>query len=86
MSWSFALRVSSHLRLHGSAARGQSSHLSDVDLIANFDSNMRLTLFDMAGLENYLADLLGVPVYLSPSNMLKEPVRNRAAREAIVAF
>ncbi len=75
-----------HLRLHGSVARGQASGASDVDLIADFDSSMRLTLIDMAGLENYLADLLGVPVDLSPSNTLKEPVREKAAREAVLAF
>ncbi len=43
-----------HLRLHGSVARGQTSTDFDVDLIADFDSSMGLSLFDMAGLENYL--------------------------------
>jgi len=40
----------------------------------------------MVPLENWLADLLGAPVDLSPSNMLKEPVREKAAREAVLAF
>ncbi len=39
----------------------------------------------MAGLENYLSDLLGVPVDLSPANMLKEPVRKKATQEAVLA-
>jgi predicted nucleotidyltransferase len=75
-----------HLRLHGSVARDQASAASDVDLIADLDSSRRLSLIDMAGLENYLADLLGVPVDLSPSKMLKEPVRQRAQQEAVLAF
>lgn len=75
-----------HLRLHGSVARDQASQDSDVDLIADFDSTMRLSLIDMAGLENYLADLLGAHVDLSPSSTLKEPVRQKAAREAVLAF
>lgn len=75
-----------HLRLHGSVARGQASDASDVDLIADFDSTMRLSLIDMAGLENYLADLLGAPVDLSPATALKEHVRQKAASEAVLAF
>ena len=64
-----------HLRLHGSVARGEASEASDVDLIAEFDATMPLSLLDMAGLENRLADLLGVAVDLSPAKMLKEPDR-----------
>jgi predicted nucleotidyltransferase len=75
-----------HLRLHGSVARGEASAASDVDLIADFDATKPLSLLDMAGLENRLADLLGVAVDLSPAKMLKEPVRAKAVREAVLAF
>ena len=75
-----------HLRLHGSVARGEASSNSDVDLIAEFEPGRRLTLIDMVKLENRLRDLLGVKVDLSPSNTLKEPVRRRAEREAVLAF
>ena len=75
-----------HLRLHGSVARGQATDGSDVDLIAEFDATRRLSLVDMAGLENQISDMLGAPVDLSPANMLKEPVRQRAAHEAVHAF
>jgi predicted nucleotidyltransferase len=44
------------------------------------------SLLDMVGLENRLSDLLGVPVDLSPAQMLKRPVAERAAQEAILAF
>jgi len=75
-----------HLRLHGSVARGEATPASDVDLIADLDSARRFSLLDMAGLENRLKDLLGVRVDLSPSHTLKEPVRERASREAVLAF
>ena len=75
-----------HLRLHGSVARGEASAASDVDLIADFDATRPLSLLDMVGLENRLADLLGVAVDLSPAKMLKEPVREKASREAVFAF
>lgn len=75
-----------HLRLFGSVARGEASAESDVDLMADIDRSKRLTLFNLAGLENQLSDLLGVKVDLSPANSMKEAVRARADREAIHAF
>jgi predicted nucleotidyltransferase len=75
-----------HLRLHGSVARGEAGPDSDVDLIAEFDAARKFSLLDLVGLENRLADLLGVPVDLAPQKMLKEPVRQKAAREGVLAF
>ena len=75
-----------HLRLHGSVARGQQTPASDVDLTADFDADRRLSLLDMVHLQDRLADLLGVPVDLSSAKTLKEPVRQKAAREAVLAF
>ncbi len=74
-----------HLRLHGSVARAE-AQTSDVDLIAELDRTKHLSLLDMVGLENRLSDLLGTPVDLSPAHMLKRPVAEKAAREAILAF
>jgi hypothetical protein len=76
-----------HLFLHGSYARGSAIRdVSDVDVIAEFDPVRRLSLVDMVAIENRLADLLGVRVDLSPANTLKEPVKQKAAREAVLAF
>lgn len=40
----------------------------------------------MAHLENRLSDMLGVRVEISPAENMKEAVRARAIREAILAF
>lgn len=72
------------LSLFGSMARGEQGN--DVDLMAEFDSSRSLTLFDMAGLEIRLAEIVGMPVDLAPAKMLKEPVKESAAREAVLAF
>lgn len=76
-----------HLFLHGSYARGTAVHqVSDVDVITEFFPGRRLSLLDMVGIENRLADVLGARVDLSPANRLKEPVAANASREAVLAF
>lgn len=75
-----------HLRLHGSVARGEETPASDVDLIAEFDASRRFSILDMVRLERELTEMLGIPVDLSLARALKEPVRLRADREAVIAF
>jgi predicted nucleotidyltransferase len=76
-----------HLFLHGSYARGtEIRDSSDVDVIAEFEPGRRLSLVDMVAIENRLTELLGVRVDLSPAKTLKEPVREKARREAVLAF
>lgn len=72
------------LSLFGSVARGEAGN--DVDLMAEFDDSRRFSLLDMAGLENRLAAILGVPVDLAPAKMLKDLVKQNAVSEAVVAF
>jgi len=54
--------------------------------MGEFDGEKGLTLFDLAGLEIGLADMLRTKVDLADRRMLKDPVRIRAEREAILAF
>jgi predicted nucleotidyltransferase len=74
------------LSLFGSVARGDASAQSDVDLMAEFDTSKEFSLLDMVGLENRLAAILGVPVDLAPAKALKDSIRERATREAVLAF
>jgi predicted nucleotidyltransferase len=75
-----------HLRVFGSVVRGEASTESDVDLLADFDKSRRLTLVTVGRLQSRLTDLLGVNVDLSSEEWMKEPVRKRALREAVLAF
>ena len=62
-----------HLYLFGSYARGTAVQaLSDVDLLAEFDKSLRLTLVSLGSLESRLSDLLGARVDLSSGDRLKE--------------
>lgn len=74
------------LSLFGSVARGDASPESDVDLMAEFDPAKQFSLLDMVGLENRLADILGVRVDLTPARALKDRIRERVTREALLAF
>lgn len=75
-----------HLRLFGSVARGDHSANSDVDLMADFDPAQRCTLVTLARLQNRLSDLLGAKVDISLANAMREPVKTRVQREAVLAF
>jgi predicted nucleotidyltransferase len=74
------------LSVFGSIARGDASLESDVDLLAEFDPAKQFSLLDMVGLENRLADIVGVPVDLTPARNLRERVRDRITAEAVLAF
>ncbi len=74
------------LSLFGSVARGDSSSESDVDLMADFDTSKEFSLLDMVRLENRLAEIVGVRVDLTPARALKDGIRERARREAVLAF
>ena len=74
------------LAIFGSVARGDNSPESDVDLLADFDKTKHYTLLTMGRLESRLADLLGTRVDLSSPEWLKESVKERVLREAVLAF
>ena len=75
-----------HLRLFGSVARGDASPVSDIDLMADLDQTKSFTLVSVGRLETRLRDILGVKVDLSSADWMREPVRTRAIREAVLAF
>ncbi len=74
------------LSLFGSIARGDNNSTSDVDLMAEFNRTMRFTLFSLAGVRLRISDILGVPVDLAERRTLKDDVKARAEREAILVF
>ena len=54
--------------------------------MAEFDSGREFSLLDRVRLENRLADILNMPVDLAPAKSLKDGIRERATREAVLAF
>jgi predicted nucleotidyltransferase len=75
-----------HLRLFGSLSRGQASRDSDIDLLVELDKSKHMSLVSVGRLQIRLSELLGAPVDLSSAEWMREPVRSRALREAILAF
>lgn len=51
-----------------------------------FDAGKKFSLLDIVSMENRLADILNMPVDLAPAKSLKDGVRERAIREAVLAF
>ncbi len=56
--------------LVGSVARGNDTHNSDYDFLVDFDDDV--SLFDMAGLQVDLEDILGGRVDIVPRSSVKE--------------
>jgi predicted nucleotidyltransferase len=75
-----------HLQIFGSVARGDATDGSDVDLLADFDAEKRLSLLGVAGIQVRLEEMLGRSVDLSSPAWLKPRVSERAMREAVVVF
>ena len=74
------------LSLFGSTVRGEDRPDSDIDLLAAFDETRQISLMDVVGIENQLADLLGRPVELVEEGTLKPPVKKSVDAEAVRAF
>jgi predicted nucleotidyltransferase len=75
-----------HIRVFGSVARNEATTLSDVDLLADFDKSKRMTLVKVGSLQSRLSEVLGVRVDLSSTDWMREPVKSKALREAVIAF
>jgi predicted nucleotidyltransferase len=74
------------LALHGSLVRGEATVSSDVDLLAEFDNEKKLSLFSLVGLENQLTDILGVKADLANWKTLRPEVLERAQIESVLVF
>jgi predicted nucleotidyltransferase len=74
------------LSLFGSTARNEARPESDIDLLAAFDDAQALSLLDLIGIENRLADLLGQPVDLIEEGTLRPRARQNVSREVVRAF
>jgi predicted nucleotidyltransferase len=69
------------VRVFGSVARGDSDGASDVDLLVELESGR--TLLDVLAFRRAAERLLGVPVDVATSDMLKQRIRDEVLAEAL---
>ena len=74
----------SELGLFGSAARGDDTLLSDIDVLFNVEENKSFSLFDMVDLKDYLEKKLGKTVDIVDKKMLKPALRARILQEVVM--
>ena len=70
----------------GSVARGENRPDSDLDIMVEIDPEAHLTVFDYAGLKEYIAELFDGPVDVVDRDSLKAHVRPGATNDALYAF
>ena len=72
-----AQREITELALFGSAARGELSPDSDVDLMVTFAENAAWDLYDFAAMQEELSDIFGRRVDLVEKGTILNPYRRR---------
>jgi predicted nucleotidyltransferase len=76
----------SHAALFGSRARGDNRPNSDIDIMLEFDPAAHVTVFNYAGVKDYIASLFDGPVDVVNRDGLKPYVRPAATTDAVYAF
>jgi hypothetical protein len=75
-----------HAALFGSCARGDNRPDSDIDIMVEFDPAAHVTVFDYAGLKDYISKLFDGRVDVVNRDGLKPYVKPAATADAIYAF
>ncbi|MGA3309539.1 MAG: nucleotidyltransferase domain-containing protein [Xanthobacteraceae bacterium] len=83
-----ALKASgvSHAALFGSRARGDNRPDSDIDIMVEIASDVRMGVFQYVGIVHSIEDMFPVPVDVSNRIAMKSHVRPAAERDAVYAF
>jgi len=71
-----------NVRIFGSVARGEADSKSDIDLLVDMEAGR--SLLDLSGLLIDLEDLLGCNVDVVTERGLRDRIRERVLKEAIV--
>jgi predicted nucleotidyltransferase len=75
-----------HAALFGSVARNEQNAESDIDILVDLDPAKVATMFDYAGVKDYIAGLFEQPVDVVDREALKPRVRPKATADAVYAF
>lgn len=71
-----------NVRVFGSVARGEADEESDIDFLVTLEAGR--SLFDLGGLQYDLENCLGISVDVVTEKGLKNRIRDRVLREAIL--
>ncbi|MBD3284818.1 nucleotidyltransferase [candidate division WOR-3 bacterium] len=71
------------LGIFGSYVRDEAQVTSDLDILIEFDENVRISLLDFIHIERYLSDLLGLKVDLVEKSALKPGIGRHILSEVI---
>ena len=75
-----------HAALSGYVARGDDRPDSDMDILVDLDPTIVVTIFDYAGVKDFIADMFDRPVYVVSRESLKPRLRPKATADAIYVF
>lgn len=67
----------------GSYVRNEQQPESDLDILIELDRPPKISLIGLVELENYLSDVLGVPVDIAIRKNLKKRIGERIMREVV---
>ncbi len=73
------------LYLFGSVVRGEDKPGSDVDILVEFEPEVRVGLFGLVRLQRQLSEILGRPVDLVTPDALHKAMKDRILKEAVRA-
>ncbi len=76
----------SRVAVFGSVARDESGPASDLDIMIETDPDAHITVFDYAGLKEYIAGLFDIPVDVTLQDGLKPFIHAAATTDAVYAF
>ncbi len=76
----------STLSLFGSAAKGDFTDKSDIDLLVEFESDAKIGFLALARMQRELTDLFQRPVDLVPRNGLKPIIREQILSQAELLY
>ena len=74
------------LSLFGSRVRGAATDESDFDFLVDFLPDAQVGLFEFAGIQSELEDMLGKKVDLVSKNGLKPRIKDRVLAEAKIVY